>query len=103
MDLEIIKKIIEKEGGKVIIVENGKPTLIISRLAIDTLEEKKDNNTSEEKKNPLKVEQKISTENSIQLPEKISSKDVLLSERSSKKEQLEVRQGEEISLDDLPL
>ena len=103
MDLEIIKKIIEKEGGKVIIVENGKPTLIISRLAIDTLEEKKDNDTSEEKKNPLKVEQKISTENSIQLPEKISSKDVLLSERSSKKEQLGVRQGEEISLDDLPL
>ena len=32
MDLNQIKKLIDKEGGKVIIVENGEPVLIISRI-----------------------------------------------------------------------
>ncbi len=102
MDLEMIKKIIEKEGGKVIIIEDGKPTLVISRLEMDIPEQNPQDNISESK-NSLKVEQEISTENSIQLPEKISQREVLLSEGDSKKEQSEVRQDEEITLNDLPL
>jgi len=98
----MIKKIIEKEGGKVIIIEDGKPTLVISRLEMDIPEQNPQDNISESK-NSLKVEQEISTENSIQLPEKISQREVLLSEGDSKKEQSEVRQDEEITLNDLPL
>ncbi len=30
MDLDEIKKIIEKEGGKIIVVEQGKPILVIT-------------------------------------------------------------------------
>ena len=102
MDLEMIKKIIEKEGGKVIIIEDGKPTLVISRLEMDIPEQNPQDNISESK-NSLKVEQEISTENSIQLPEKISQREVLLFKGDSKKEQSEVRQDEEITLNDLPL
>ncbi len=102
MDLEMIKKIMEKEGGKVIIIEDGKPTLVISRFEMSVSEQNSQDNISESK-NSLKVEQEISTENSIQLPEKISQKEVLLSGRDSKKEQPEVREDEEITLDDLPL
>jgi hypothetical protein len=32
MDLNQIKKIIDKEGGKVIIVENDQPILVISKI-----------------------------------------------------------------------
>ncbi|MBU1046126.1 hypothetical protein KJ616_03355 [Patescibacteria group bacterium] len=32
MDLNQIKKLIDKEGGKVIIVENDEPILVISRI-----------------------------------------------------------------------
>ncbi|GEM_PF-868862 len=32
MDLNQIKKLIDKEGGKVIIVENDEPILLISRI-----------------------------------------------------------------------
>ncbi len=32
MDLDEIKKIIENEEGKVVIVENGKPTIVISKF-----------------------------------------------------------------------
>ena len=102
MDLEMIKKIMEKEGGKVIIIEDGKPTLVISRFEMSVPEQNSQDNISESK-NSLKVEQEISTENSIQLPEKISQKEVLLSGRDPKKEQSEVREDEEITLDDLPL
>jgi len=30
MDFELIKKILRKEGGKIIIVEDGNPTMIVS-------------------------------------------------------------------------
>jgi hypothetical protein len=32
MDLNLIKKILEKENAKIIIVENGKPIMVISRF-----------------------------------------------------------------------
>jgi hypothetical protein len=41
MDFNLIKKLLKKEGGKIIIVEDGNPTMIISSFDECMKEEKK--------------------------------------------------------------
>ncbi len=42
MDFNLIKKLLKKEGGKIIIVEDGNPTMIISAFDECMKEEKKE-------------------------------------------------------------
>ena len=42
MDFNLIKKLLKKEGGKIIIVEDGNPTMIISTFDECMKEEKKE-------------------------------------------------------------
>lgn len=106
MDLETIKKIIEKEGGKVIIIEDGKPTLVISRFE-DNLKQKEDknNNPFQQANANLKVESELETSShSIQLPEKTPRQESLLAgDNPEQKSQENQQSKEEITLDDLPL
>ncbi len=41
MNLDEIKKIIENEKGKVVVVENGKPTMVISKFEENPIEVEK--------------------------------------------------------------
>lgn len=100
MDLETIKKILEKEGGKVIIVEEGKPTLIISKFEEDIQSTVKRDNPSENT-NPKVESSTEQSNNSIQLPEKTPQQETLLSEGVATEK--ETQETEEITLDDLPL
>ena len=102
MDLEMIKKIIEKEKGKVIIVENGKPILVISSFDVDFQDKNSDKNVSETN-NPSKVEKKNTSNSSIPLPEKMPQNETLLSEGNQKEKKFGEEESEEITLDDLPL
>lgn len=46
MDFNLIKKLLKKEGGKIIIVEDGNPTMIISAFDECVKEEKKEEITA---------------------------------------------------------
>jgi len=41
MDLDEIKKIIENEKGKVVIIENGKPTIVVSKFGENPMKAEK--------------------------------------------------------------
>ncbi|MBU3964362.1 hypothetical protein KJ591_03255 [Patescibacteria group bacterium] len=84
MDFNQIKKLIDKEGGKVIVVENGEPILVISRI-----ETEKEN------------QQKMSFEKKRQAMRNIfdESKGISQSTELLAKEELP---AEELTVEDLP-
>jgi hypothetical protein len=92
MDLKLIKKLLEQEGTKIIIVENGQPTMIISsfREYFDGLEEK----GTKKKENPGVLSKKLEEVNSEESKEEEA---ILL---PSEKEESQKRG---LTIDDLPL
>lgn len=82
MDLNQIKKIIDKEGGKVIIVENDQPILIISKVEGE-------------------YQQKMSFDRNRQEPQKVfdQKREISQSTELLAKEELPT---EELTVEDLP-
>jgi len=56
MDLNEIKKLIEEDGGKIIIVENGEPTMIVTSFA-DYMKKKAKPEKKEQKPIPKELEE----------------------------------------------
>ncbi|MCD6429156.1 hypothetical protein J7L09_00485 [bacterium] len=90
MDFKIIKKILQKEKAKIFIIEDGKPTMVIS-----SFQEYQDE-VLKEKGNPERGV--MSGGNPIQLPEKSPQVENLLPQNEEEQEQ-----EKELTLDDLPL
>jgi hypothetical protein len=96
MNLNEIKEIIHKEGGKIVIVENDEPQLIIM-----SYEEYKGKNKTQGRSSPMQVQSFPSSPNFTPPPPRVERQGPQINPYSPPRP--EGDQGEGLTIDDLPL